>query len=418
MVNIIIEIRNKMKNKILLILLLICSLCVFAQRKSYIRNGVDTNSVVFKEIYQFWECYQNDLFKKLILKDTTINTDKYWADSEIQEYKSPDIILNSPSIYYVLPEYLIGIEKRNDTLYEINSIYFSNYTKNPEIVLGFSIYVSKTKHGYQLYNAFTIQKSNYQNKNFEWLQFYYPEQYNFNKQEAQQLFNRAHILATEWGLKEIKSIKYYLYPTYTDMLTSIGINIGMDDFVSINEVRKRGFAINDSRAIFYTQNGEKCLHEIIHILIHDLRGNNQNLQFDEGVCSYFGEHQEQPYPFHVKRLKNFLHQNPQIDLGINLYGAYLDDHQKYSYDPKWKDNSYDEMTWFVDDTTNYMYIIMAAICDIAYKKGGMPLVKKMIIEAQDGDKMYDVIEKNLGIKRSEINQYLRNYIIGIDFQKF
>jgi hypothetical protein len=105
-----------MKRKALLILLLICNLGLFAQRKSNIRNDVDTSNVVFKEIYHFWENYQNDLFQKLIVGDTTINTNKYWADSEIQAYKSPDLILNSPSIYYVLTEYLIGIEKRNDTL--------------------------------------------------------------------------------------------------------------------------------------------------------------------------------------------------------------------------------------------------------------------------------------------------------------
>jgi hypothetical protein len=29
-------------------------------------------------------------------------------------------------------------------------------------------------------------------------------------------------------------------------------------------------------------------------------------------------------------------------LGISLIGAYLDDHQQYSHDPKWKENSYGE----------------------------------------------------------------------------
>ncbi len=399
-----------MKSKALLILLLICNLGLFAQRKSYIRNDVDTNSVVFKEIYHFWENYQNDLFKKLILGDTTINTNKYWADSEIKAYKSPDLILNSPSIYYLLPEYLIGIEKRNDTLYEINSVYFSNYSKNPEIVIGFSIFVVQTLQGYKLYNAFTINKSEFHQKKLKWLQIYYPDHYSFNNDNANKLLDRAQKLASEWGLNDISPIQYYLFPTYTDMLASLGISIGMDDFVSINEVRKRGFALNDSRTIFYTQNGEELLHEIIHILICDLRGKNQNSQFDKGVCSYFGEHLEKPYKFHAERLKNFLVRNPQIDLGISLIGAYLDDHQQYSHDPKWKENSSGEISWFVDDTTNYMYIIMATICDIAYKKGGMPLVKKMIIDAQNGDQMYDVIEKNLGIKRSEINAYLRNYL--------
>jgi hypothetical protein len=399
-----------MRNIILTIAILISCLFVFAQRSSHVRNGVDTNSVIFKEIYYFWENYQNDLFKKLIIGDTSINTDKYWAFSEIQEYNSPDIILNSPSIYYLLPEYLIGIEKRNDTLYEINSVYFSNYSKNPEIITGFSVFVSKTREGYKLYNAFTINKSVFKEKKWDWLQFYYPDNYEFSDYYAQQLFIRAEKLATDWGLKDINPIKYYLFPTYTEILTSLGIGIGMDDFISVNDVRKRGFALYDSRQIFYTLNGEKLLHEIIHILIQDIRGNYEEIQFDEGVCSYFGEHQGTSFQFHAKRLKIFLNQNPQIDLGINLIEAYLDDNQRYSHESKWKDLSNGEAIWYTDDTTNFVYIIMGEICEIAFKKGGMTLVKKMIIEAQNGEKMYDVIEKNINIKRNEINKYLRNYL--------
>jgi hypothetical protein len=305
---------------------------------------------------------------------------------------------------------LIGIEKRNDTLYEINSAYFSNYSKNPEISTNFSIFVAKTKEGYKLYNAFTINKTQFKKKKWEWLNFYYPNNYEFNEANAEALVDRAQILAKLFELKEIKPIKYFLFPTYTEMLNSLGIHIQIDDYNSINDLRKRGFALFDSRQIFYTKEGEKLLHEIIHIMIYDLRGNNNGFNFDEGVCSYFGDHQEHPFPFHAHRLKIFLNQNPQIDLGINLTEAYLDDKQNYSHDIKWKEEPYGTATLYLDETTNFMYIIMGTICELAYKKGGINLVKKMIFEAQNDDKMYKVIENNLGIKRNEINEYLRAYL--------
>lgn len=383
---------------------------VFAQRKTHIRNTVDTNSVTFKEIFQFWQNYQNDLFKKLIIGDTIIDTYKYWGNSEIEVYKSPDIILNFPSVYYLLPEYLIGIEKRNDSLYEINSVYFSNYSKNPEIAMAFSVFVSKTSKGYKLYNAFTYNKTNSIEKNVGWLQFYYPNDYKFCELDSKNLLDRAQYIANEWGISNIKPIKYYLFPTYSAMLTSLGIRIGMDDFISVNDLRIRGFALYDSRHIFYTLEGEKLLHEIIHILIQDMRGKRQEIQFDEGVCSYFGEHQGELFPFHAMRLKDFLNQNFQIDLGVNLVGAYLDENYKYSHVITCLEKPNEGFFWYTDDTTNYYYIIMGTICEIAYKKGGMSLVKKMIIEAQNGEIMYDVIEKNIGIKRNEINSYLRNYL--------
>jgi hypothetical protein len=57
-----------------------------------------------------------------------------------------------------------------------------------------------------------------------------------------------------------------------------------------------------------------------------------------------------------------------------------------------------------------MFIIIATICDIAYKKGGMEMVKRLIIEAKDGDEMYNVIEKKLSIARKDINSFIRDYL--------
>lgn len=399
-----------MKKISLFALIFLCHLFVFGQRKTVIRTGVDTSSVTFKEVYHFWQSYQDDLFRKLVLGDSSVNTNQYWADSEIAAYKSPDIILSFSTVYYFLPEYLIGIEKRNDSLYEISSVYFSNYSKNPEILIAFSVFVSKTDAGYKLYNAFTFNKSGYNEKNMGWLRFYYPDNYHFSETDAKQLSDRAQYFAEEWGMANVMPIKYYLFPTYTAMLTALGITIGIDDFVSVDNVRKRGFALSESRHIFYTQHGENLLHEIIHILIYDMRGNMQGRQFDEGVCSYFGEHQGELFPFHAARLKEFLNHNPQIDLGISLVGAYLDENRQYSHDPKWKEEPYGNISWYRDDSTNYYYIIMGTICEIAYKKGGMSLVKNMIIEAENDEKMYEVIEKHLQIKRNEIDQYLRNYL--------
>lgn len=382
---------------------------IYAQRSHSvcIRDGVDTTNTTFKEILHFWQDYQNDLLKAY--KDTTIDTKKYWVDSEIENYKTPDLYL-SFAPYHMLSEYLLGIEKRNDTLYEIKSVYYSVYPpQKKDINTIFSILVVQTAKGYKLYNKFTSNKTQLHRKDVGWIQFYYSNQYTFNNQEAKKTYSKVNQFAIELGLKKISPVKYYLCPTYSDMLNMFGINIVVDDFISTNKIRKRGWALHDSRQILYTQGGEQLIHEIIHILIYDIRQSNKEINFDEGICCYFGDHQGFLFPFHAKRLKEFLNQNQQIDLSINLTGAYLDNNQKYTHNSTGEESQY-EIMWYCDDTTNYMYIIMGVICEIAYKKGGMKLVKQMIIEAKNGDEMYSVIEKNIDIQRKDINTCIRTYI--------
>ena len=53
---------------------------------------------------------------------------------------------------------------------------------------------------------------------------------------------------------------------------------------------------------------------------------------------------------------------------------------------------------------------MATICDIAFRQGGYDKVKKMIIDAKDGEEMYGVIEKHLGIKREDVDKYIRDFL--------
>ncbi len=373
-----------------------------------VRNIVDTTNLTFKEIIHFWESYRYDLFET----SQNGNTKKvlnYWADSEIKEYTNPEFINGILGMYFMYPEYIMGIEKRNDTLYELRTVYFSDQSSTPEIMSGFSVFIARTPQGYKLYNSLTFTKPQLKNTRIGWLKFYYPEHYAFNKKEAEQLYKQANQIAAQWGLKNTLPVSYFIFPTYTEALETFGINIG-DDFIAIKSVRECGRTLFNSRQIYYTKGGEQSLHEVLHILTCDLRGNTQCYYFDEGVCSYFGDHKDK-YPVTVVKLKKFLNDNPQIDLGISLMGAYLDDNGRYTHDTIWKKPPYGIIQLYVDNgNINYMYIIMATICDIAYRKGGADLVKRMIIEAKDYDELYPVIEKNLGIKREDINTYIRDYL--------
>ena len=422
-----------MKNVLLFIVLVIITITSFAQRSVRVRELVDTTNIRFKEISQFWENYQNVLQAKIFGMEVDIKP--YWADSENRQYSFPDLRYEMCYIYPILSEYLIGIEKRNDTLYEIKSVYYSPYSKETEIVLIANALVSSTSSGYQLINPFTKNVSSLHKKEYEWLHFYYPDDYLFNEKHASQLYQRANKLIKDMDVKIKAPIHYYLCNTNTDMYDFFGLSV-FDDFFSTNVVVERGRALYNNRMILYTSGGENHLHEIIHILIQDLRDSIVESDFDEGVCVYFGDQAGiglQHFAFHANRLKKFLNDNPQIDLGVSLKGGYKDSLQKYTHDEKWKTDY--GIFHYHDDSTNFHYTIMGILCEIAYKKGGMNLIKQMILEAPSTEEtstatvtiysdgkmeyekeevqrkdFYSFIENALTIKNANINTYIRTYL--------
>lgn len=377
-----------------------------------IRSEADTTNIQFKEIFEFWENYQDDLYRNQFY-NADIDVSKYWAKSEIISYNNnPDMILNTYPYYNIFPELVIGIEMRNDTLFEIKSLYLTEPNKpNSEVYLCFSVYVIKNGDSYFLYNKFSENKKNLKHFSKDWMHIYYPENYNFCETDALNLFERANKFRDDFNLKETKSINYYLCSTYTYLLNLLGVDLYLDDFVSSSQIREKGWAQTNNRQIFYTQGGESKLHEFIHVFLHDFRNKYTFFNFDEGLCVYFGELVYGSYNFHAKRLKTFLNENPQIDLSINLQYAFLDENRKYYNDtipnPK---TGIDNSTNYHDDTTNYSYMIMGVICELTLEKDGIELLKQMLLEVKNGDEFYDVIEKILGIKRKDINAQIRNFL--------
>ncbi|MDR2836054.1 MAG: hypothetical protein LBV69_07680 [Bacteroidales bacterium] len=408
-----------MKNIYLLFICFISQFCIAQQsvrdmRCVRVRSCIDTTNTQFKEIFDFWENYQDDLFRNQFYKDS-VCMQKYWAESEFLKYENPDIVLRKTKIYFMLPELFLGIEIRNDTLFEIKSLYSSVYMKpNSDMYLLFSTYVIKKNGNYFLYNKFSENKKKLKEYSKEWLHIYYTDDYKFNNNEAINLFERANKLLKDFDFYQPEPVHYYLAPTYTELLDIAGIDFLFNVYIPSSNIKTGGWSKPDSRLIFYSQGGEANLHEFIHIFIHDFRKNIdfKDYDLDEGFCCYFGDHLGFPYKTHAKRLKIFLNNNPEINLSENLQVAFLVNNKKYYSDTiniKFNYNDTIFLSNFYDDSTNYSYIIMAAICEIAMQKGGIELLKQMLLEITN-DNNYEIIEKYLGIKRKDLNSYIRNFL--------
>lgn len=381
---------------------------LYSQRNIQTREYLDTTSVVFQDIYQLWKSYGDDMWSNNFL-GTNIDTKKYWAESEIEEYGDGFNLhqLFAPN-YFIFAEFFTGINKRNDTLYELQTSFHSNYLTTYDLCYVITVPVIKTKDGYKFTNKFSFNKKNLKKEKIDFVEFYYPKDYSLNKKQVKKTIKKVELFAKNIGLKEIKPIKYYLQNTYTDLLYSFGITTDLGDYCIADNIANEGRAYYKARLITYTKGGENTIHEFIHIIIQDIRNNNNYCFFDEGVCSYFGEMNSLPYSFQIKKLKDFLNNNTKVNLSQDLTNAYKISKNQYTSDTTGQENNM--KFWMTGDSTNYSYIIMATICDIAFRQGGYDKVKKMIIDAKDGEEMYGVIEKHLGIKREDVDKYIRDFL--------
>lgn len=356
---------------------------------------------------KLWKNYGDDLYSNEF-KKTNIDTKKYWAESEIKEYGDGcDLYQLVAYNYFEFKEFFIGINKRNDTLYEIQTAYYADFDNAYNLFYVINVPVIKTKEGYKFYNMFSINKKEFKTKNIDFVEFYYPQDYSFNKKQAKATVRKINTFAREIGLKSIQPIKYYLNNTMTDIFQSFGFNTALDDYCDAKNIVTGGRSNLKSRMIYYTKGGENNSHEFIHILINDLRKKDTKF-FDEGVCSYFGDMNSLPYSFQIKKLKDFLNSNPKVNLSQDLTNAYKISDNQYTSDTSGQENNM--KGWMTGDSTNYSYIIMATICDIAFRQGGYDKVKQMILNSEDGEAMYGVIEKYLGIKRQDVNKYIRDFL--------
>ena len=63
-----------------------------------------------------------------------------------------------------------------------------------------------------------------------------------------------------------------------------------------------------------------------------------------------------------------------------------------------------------DSYSNHLYNIQLVICAMLYEKGGMDLVKRMLVEMKRNEDEYDMVEQLLSIKREQLNQAIRGYL--------
>ena len=141
----------------------------------------------------------------------TLKTADFWAKEELAENPNPDMILLSiyPPFAFMNEEFL-GVSMRNDTLYELQTVFYGHFPAENTFEGVFTIPVVKAKEGYKLYNKLTLNMRRYKIYQIGWLTFYYSYTYPFDEEKAKESYNRANKVAKEMGVEDVAPIKYFL----------------------------------------------------------------------------------------------------------------------------------------------------------------------------------------------------------------
>ncbi|MBG0764102.1 MAG: hypothetical protein H0S78_04310 [Tissierellales bacterium] len=414
--------------KILYVLLigLLVSISAIAQKRpqTIISPFVDTTFSGFKEIYQLWESYLDELNhysarQSYILNNFPDPLQKYWDQKELELYDFPDLLYSFKrgygNVFYPMEkEYLLGIVKRNEYLFELRSMFIF-YPE--EVWKGIPSYIitvpvkQQTDGGFKLANAFTSHKSKLQTKRLGLIRYYYDRDYEFNTEKALAMQTKIQAFNEGFGIVLSDSITYILSNNMTVAAEWFGVqHFDMDFLSGLSYYEAR--ALKTNNMVISGGMGEDHFHEIIHLMLAKLNISSMYHWYEEGIATYFGGSLTHEYSFHVRRLKTYLHENPWIDLSGSFSGYYYDENNGIHFGNPPEGTSYNRQ-YFNDAEmkSNYIYTIHAAIVDIAFRLGGYATVKELFLcKADNEDQFYNCIEEVLKIKRADMNTYLRNFI--------
>jgi hypothetical protein len=146
-----------------------------------------------------------------------------------------------------------------------------------------------------------------------------------------------------------------------------------------NRDKPSGMADLENNNVFAGELGENYFHEMVHIYLNRVFPKSP---FVDGLAVFYGGSMGHDLKWHLTRLSDYLSQHKEINLN-DL-----------------------EQFYYMDNFTNPKSTIQGLICDLAYKKGGLDKLKKLL----SYEDIYTAIESEFRIKKGGLNEYLRQQI--------
>lgn len=340
-------------------------------------ESIDPEIKLIRELWQSYILNNNG--------DDKFDYEKYWNQEEIAQGFKDIVIATTPFRSYFRSENIVTEIKKVDQYYVIRNNLILRKDTSRYFSIKFDIYTKRVGDGYKLFNSFYVNKQNLNHFQTLNINYYYLPSYDFNVKKAQSIDLEFTEICKKFGNLSQQRVTYII----GENLDEAYRNVGIQSTTFSSSSPYAGFYIEDLNMILSSR--EDHLHELVHTYFNRYHGSGI---LQEGIATYFGGTNGLSFNQCVNDLKKLILNNPDIDLS-----------KYYSLDDKLSNKAF-----------NTYYTIGAIFIDYAFKNGGkrkvLSLFKYEDVDSFDHDGLTAAVANELEIKRSEINKFLRDYILS------
>jgi hypothetical protein len=366
---------------ICLFVFLFASIKIYGQQTKIdvtVHSRVDTTNIEIKEVALLWIKYLNS-------KPDSLYNNPYWNNAEKIKFKKFD--LSTPYMYQFPSKQLLNYYKptilsieKEDEHYGIRTIFSAEglqgeYRKsNPWCIT--KLYAVKEDGTWRLKNALPIITDKWNKKTVGKITFIYPPHHKFNNELATKASQFCNEITEKFKFHEWEPFDFYI----TDSGDELGKLLNFEFYFAGYTT---GIGMNDNRILLSGMGSEYYPHEFIHLVVpkHD-----RHWIIEEGFATWKGGQGGKTFEESAKLLA--------IELAKNDTITFYDVLNK-----KWG------WQYFAFYTTGAIFF------KVAYDKGGVVLVKKLLETPDNSRKLIQTICSVFEIEEKEIDSFWRREVL-------
>ncbi|MCC7332189.1 MAG: hypothetical protein IT232_06230 [Flavobacteriales bacterium] len=330
-------------------LILIIGLSLNIKAQIALNPGLDTSSVIQKEIFNFWSNY----LKSKPAKNTTDYLD-FWDKSEREKFKQPDLTLHAinteHSIFSQGYITILSILPIENNYYQIKTaIGWGDSTNHAYLLAITNHFVKRTVNGYKLFSPLTVFSNKLNIIETDDYRIYTSKNTLIPKDTLDNLTNFILKLKSDYQIKENKKITIIYGKNKNETEAILGF-----DFDCMAATNNPVSGISDLSNNLIILNGlSPIFHEITHIYLNPLYKETPLL---EGLATFYGGSLGKSLQKGINFLNKYSSQNSRIDLYEKLEDSYF----------------------HIDNEYNPIYTLQGLLIKLAYEKEGINGVKKIL----------------------------------------
>jgi hypothetical protein len=341
--------------------------------------NIDTSNQDIHAVATLWQNYLMDRLYGYSQKNDAIGLGS-WNEEEKKLYHDPDMILETDPWLNIIQTNILEIKPIENGFYRIMNVKAevdSTGKFNTKAI--YYVLAKKTGGNFRLFSYLYLEKEKMNRKIIGNICYYYPRNYNFSKKNALKFLKFQDSLSVLFSSPVSKSLIYIVDKDNPAMLSHLGYF-----YYSIGAADKGGKLIKNEDMILSSMT-ENHRHELVHLFTRTKNPDAIGF-FDEGLATYFGGNLGNDLQWHINFLNNYLKNRPDLDVS---------DENKFSY---------------INALTNPQYVLGAIIIKYTIDNFGFQKVMDLLKYSKKKFNYKDVVEKEFGIKKAELNSFFRNYL--------